>query len=238
MDKAWWDRWSPASGIIFVVLFVVGFVVIGDYPTVADPAEDYATFYTDERGRILAGAIIAAFALYAFILFVAALAGRVRALGEPRLTAMIVVGGTAFAALILAVVGFYAAIAHSVAEEVDPDVVKALDTFASGLDVVSGLPLAAVALAVGVAVLRTGFLPAWVGYASMLGAFIFVLSATTWAREGFWSPLGGFSWVAYAVFVLWVLAVSALLLLRPPADQPLTSVPQAGTERPPGPPAG
>lgn len=238
MDKAWWDRWSPASGIIVVVLLIVGFVVLGDFPTAADTPDDFATFYQEERGRVLAGTVTLGLAFYAFFFWVAAVAGRVRSVGEPRLTAAIVAGGTAFAAMILAVLGMHAAIAHMVAEEVNPEVVKGLDTLITGVDVMSGLPLAAFAFAFGVAVLRSRFLDGWIGYASLLGALIFVLSATTWARDGFWSPYGAFTWAVVAVFALWVLAVSALLISRPPADQPLTSMPQAGSpESTPGSPS-
>jgi hypothetical protein len=236
VDKAFFDRWMPASGILFVVLVIVGFLVIGTFPAVDDPAEEFAAFYVDDRGRIIAGALILAAALYFFIWFAAALAARIRDLGEPRPAAAVVAGGIGFVALALAATGMLAALAHTTAEEViDPALIKGLDALVSGVDILSVVPLAALVFAFGVAALRTGMVPSWFGLTSLAVSLIVLLSATTWARDGFWGPYGGYFMIALIVFLAWVVVASALLIARPPAasDQPITSVPQASPPPPP-----
>jgi hypothetical protein len=229
MDKAFFDRWMPASGILFVVLLVVGLLVVGDFPTLDDPAEEFAAFYIDDRGRVIAGALIFAFALYVFVWFAAALAARVRDAGETRLAATILGGGLAFVAISLVATGILVATAHTAAEEADPTVIKSLDAVASGVDILSILPFAALVFAFGVAVLRTGLLAPWFGFASLVASLVFVLGATTWARDGFWAPYGGFFVIGFIVLLAWILVASGLLVSRPPEPRPGEITPPSRT---------
>lgn len=227
MDKAWFDRWMPATGILFVILVVIGSIVAGDFPGPGDPAEEFATHYADERGRLLAAAVIIAFAYYAFIWFVAAVAGRVRDTGESRLAAAVLGGGIAVASMVLVIIGIYAALAHTVAEEVDPEVLKSVDVLTFGIGAVSLVPAAALVFAFGVASLRSGVVAPWFGMASLPAALVIILGATTWAREGFWSLDGAYSWIANIVLLVWIVVASVLLVARTPA---------AGAERAAAPP--
>jgi hypothetical protein len=235
VDKAFWDRWSPANGIVFVVLLIVGFIVVGEFPAADDPAEEFTAFFVDDRGRVLAGAIIWALSLPFFLLFAGALAARVRDAGERRLSATVLGAAAAFAAMALVAIAMLPAIAHTVAGELDATVVKGLSALGAGFDVMSVVPFAVLVFAFGIAVARAGVLASWFGYASIVAAPIILLAATTWARDGFWSPYGGYYIIAIIVFFAWIVVASVLLIMRPPAasEQPLTSVPQADRSAPP-----
>ena len=80
-----WERIARATGIIFVVLAVIGFLVIGDQPKVGDSSTDIASFYTDHRGRVLTAMVIFGFAFLFLIWFVGAVAETLREAGEGRL---------------------------------------------------------------------------------------------------------------------------------------------------------
>lgn len=76
--------------------------------------------------------------------------------------------------------------------------------------------------AVAGATLRTGFLPRWWRWLSAIAGLWLLVSATAWAREGFWSPTGGVSWLGYIAFLLWFL-VTSILLVRRTGGEPATS---------------
>ena len=76
-----WERLARATGIVFVVLAVIGFLVIGDQPKVGDSSGDIASFYTDHRSRILSAMVIFGFALLFLIWFVGAVANTLREAG-------------------------------------------------------------------------------------------------------------------------------------------------------------
>ena len=65
-----WERLARATGIVFVVLAVIGFLVIGDQPKVGDSSGDIASFYTDHRSRILSAMVIFGFSvLFVFLIY-------------------------------------------------------------------------------------------------------------------------------------------------------------------------
>jgi hypothetical protein len=103
-----------------------------------------------------------------------------------------------------------ASLAFSVAGVIEPDVVRGLFHATLLLDTMGSLMFAAFAVAVGGASLRTGILPnAW-GWVSIGVGVLFVLNATTWSREGFWSPSGGMVWIVQIASVIWIAATSVL----------------------------
>jgi hypothetical protein len=43
---------------------------------------------------------------------------------------------------------------------------------------------------------------------------LLIVGATARARDGFWSPTGGVSFICFIVFLVWVLVTSILLTMR------------------------
>ena len=55
-NRAFWERQWRGSGIIFVALFIVGYVLYGSQPGVGASADALAAFYGGHRMRILIAA--------------------------------------------------------------------------------------------------------------------------------------------------------------------------------------
>lgn len=213
MDKARWDRLAAAGGIVGVVLFVVAIIVSGSPPTVDDDAQTVADFFSDNRSRVLWGVFLQGLGLLAFLWFTAALVTAMREVGEARLAT------AAFGSFLLAfAIGGVAAmvratLAFSVADA-GTDGVLALYHLAALTDVVSGLLVAGLYVAVGATSLRTGLFPRWWGWISGLAGLWAVINATAWGRDGFWSPTGSGAMIGFVVFFAWMLVTSILLVRR------------------------
>jgi hypothetical protein len=213
MDKALWDRLAAAGGIVGVLLFVVGIIVIGSPPEISDDATTVVGFFQDNRSQVLWGTFFMGLGVLALIWFVSALGAAMRNAGEGRLAAAL---GLAFAitfsiGAVSALVR--AALAYNVADVADASTVIALYHSAAALDTISGTIGAGMFVAVAGAAVRTAFVPTWWGWLSGLAGLWVVVSSTAWGRDGFWSPDGA-GFVTFLVFLAWALVTSVLLTLK------------------------
>jgi hypothetical protein len=55
-----WERLWRASGIAFVVQFIIAYVIYGDQPKVGASAGALVSFYDGDRGRVLIAAVFSA----------------------------------------------------------------------------------------------------------------------------------------------------------------------------------
>src|SRR5438067_1314226 len=88
-------RVDAATGIVAMVLFVVGFLLPGAPPKADDPIQKITTFFVDHRGDILASDALIALAAVFFLWWLGSLRGYLRAAegGEGRLSAAAFAGG-------------------------------------------------------------------------------------------------------------------------------------------------
>lgn len=213
MDRARWDKLAAAGGILGVVLFVVAGIVYGSPPGVDEDATSVASFFDDHRDRVLCTVFLQGLGVLAILWFVPALVQTMREAGEQRLAT------AAFGSFLLAFsLGGTAALsratlAYSVADE-GGEVVVPLYHLSVVVDVFASLLGAGLFVAVGAAALRTGIFARWWGWLSVLAGLLSVISATAWARDGFWSPTGGLSFVGFGVFLVWMLVMSILLTMK------------------------
>jgi hypothetical protein len=213
-----WERWSRAAGIAFVVLTILAFVVGGEPPKVGDPAEDVISYYDGDRGQVLASSLLFAFALGFWLWFAGSVANNLRARGEGRVGAVVIGAVAAFVAVQLVVTGLNAVLAYSVAGDGDLALAKGLFDLTWALDVLAAIPSAVFFLAAALGLRRTAMIPAWLSWAGVGVAGLFVLRTTTWASDGFWSPTGEYLFVLIPLASLWILATSVTLLRAGPAE--------------------
>lgn len=223
-----WERWARGGGVAFVVLTVIAFIVGGEAPTVSDSTEDLISYYDGDRGKVLVSSFIFGLALLFFLWFAAAIANLLRETGEGRLGALVTAGTTAFVALQLALTGIGASLAYSIAGQGEAGIVKALFDLQWMLDIFAAFASIGFFLAASIGLMRIRLVPAWLGWGGVGAAGLFLLRSTNWARDGFWSPTGGYVFILIAVALLWILTTSILLFRDAPA---LPGVP--GGERPP-----
>ena len=212
-----WERWARATGIVFVVLAVTGFLVIGDQPKVGDSSGDIASFYTDHRSRVLTAMILFGFAFLFLIWFVGAVANILREAGEGRLAATGLVLAAVWVALQASVTMMAGGLALNIAAAGDNGgVLVALNTITWTGDVFAAFLLAGIFAAVTIGLVRARILPSWYGWLGLVAALAMILRATNWAKDGFWSPSGDFFLVAIVSGLVWTLVTSIMLVRQAP----------------------
>ncbi len=211
-----WQRWGPLSGVAYVILFLVGILAGGEGP--GDTPEEHVAYYADAGNRTKDFAIF--FVLVAaglfFLWFLAGLRGiLVRAEGEvARWTALAYGAGIASAALFLGAASLFVAPAGSAGDEsfrnVNPSAVNILGNAGYAMLVCSIIVAALLVLATSIVALRTLVLPRWLSVAGFVVAPLLLLAI-------FFVPI--FLWLA------WILAVSAVLILRTARVEDLAHAP-------------
>ena len=213
-----WQRIEPLAGVVFVVLAVIALFTAGGEDFVADPSQ-LADYYLDDSGRIIAGEIIAGFAIFAFFWFVGAVRNRLRVSETPEggLPALAFGGGIAAATLVLVANAATMAGAFRADEDgsIDPAAAAALNDLSSVIvGIAAPVALAVFVASTGIVSIATGVLPRWLGWLSLLLAIGLLIPVISWI---FWLPFG-----------VWVLAVSVLLYFRPGEDalrtEPVTTM--------------
>jgi hypothetical protein len=190
-------RLVPLTGILAVAFVVVSAVVGGETPDVDDSLEEVVSFYTEnDSDQMFAGALLA-YGAFFFLCFASVLR---RTLRRAELEA----GGTStlsFAGAIIFAVGLliFAGIGFTIgdtADDIDPSALQTLHVLNADLFFPVAVGALAFLVGTGIAVLRTGALPRWLGWVAIVaGPF----AAT---------PL---FFVTAFVLGLWILVVSVLL---------------------------
>ena len=199
------ERMAPLSGVAFAVLVLVGIGLTSDLGFL-DPPQDLAKVYVDDSGRVLAGAQVLVLAAFLLVWFVGTLRTRIHSAegGPCRLASTAFGGGVAAAALLLAgAVAFaVAALRAEDAGAIDPNAAATLTDFgnvllAAAAPVALGIVTAATALAS----LRTGILPTWLGWISVVLSVGLVIL-----------PI---NFMVVVLFLVWAVIVGILLYLQP-----------------------
>jgi hypothetical protein len=212
-----WDRAAPGFGIIFVILFVVAFALAGETPSLDDSSSEIASFYADDRGKLLTVIVIFSLAIVAFLFFLGSLGTRLRWAGEPRLAVTAFGAGIVVTTIFGSLVFLTAGLVYKIAESGDDGVITAISDLTWVGSVLISFPAATLVWSTAITSLRSRLLPEWFGWISAAAALAILASGTTWARDGFWAPDGAYNaYITPLLFMAWVLVLSVLLLMRVP----------------------
>ena len=198
MRKDHW--WVPLTGVAFVVCAIVGSILSGEAPSADDPVREIVSHYQDNKDSIEFGALFFVIAAALFVFF----AGFMRKLldreagGQSMLPSVALVGSGIFAtgAAIDATISFGLAEA---AGDIEPTAVQALQALWDNDFMPLALGTGLFFLATGLAIVRYGGVPTWLGWIAVL---LGVIALT---------PVG---FVAFMAGGLWILGVSVLLAIR------------------------
>jgi hypothetical protein len=208
---------ARASGIGFVVLFIVAFIVLGEPPKVNDSTDEIVSFFDGDRGRVLTSMIVFGIAFILLLWFVGAIANALREGGEDRLGATTIAMGATFVSLQAVIGAIVGGLALNIAATGDAGVVQALNTLTGSVDLIAAYPFAGLIAAATIGFTRLRLLPYWYGYVGLAAAVLVLLHGTNWATSGFWSASGGYLWITIIAGLGWTLITSVLLYTRAPA---------------------
>jgi Domain of unknown function (DUF4386) len=216
-------RYAWAAGILYVVALVAeSLVAIGVGVTQNDSDGKIANALYEHRTRLLVIAYLSVVYAASFVIYLSALYHLLRGdPGRPRiLGSLVLVGGVLFVALHavsdIGITGLVGAKLASFGFRHDPGVSYSLYLLTFALDSVGDVFGSLFALAAGLIVLKSGVLPRWLGWVSIVAGILFLL-------QGF--GLGGviasfglvLDIIGFVLFVIFVVATSVISLRR--ADQ-------------------
>jgi hypothetical protein len=216
-----WERLWRSSGIHFVVFAIIAYAVHGHQPAVG--ASDYAltAFYQGDRTRILIAAFLSGMTVLNLLWFVAALRATLADAGCDGWGGAATAASAALGALLFLGITLGTVLAYSTTGAGNLQLTSGLNDVLWALVVLTSFPRAMLIMAGTFGLWRAGLISNAFFAGGVAVVIAVLLGGTTWMSGGFWAPDGAYSrFVSPAIGLLWVLAVSRVLLTRPPAKRP------------------
>jgi hypothetical protein len=193
-----WHVLAPLTGVVFVALAVIAFIISGETPDVDDsPVKILAFYIKHDTEQIWASALLAWGAVF-FLFFLGVLRTALRAAegGFARLSTVAFGGGIVLAIGMLAFAGFTFTLGDAADDGLTPQAAQALNALNSDFFFPVAAGLGTLMIATALSSIRSRVLPPWLAWA----ALVIGIAAVT--------PIGFF---AFLVFGLWTLAASVVL---------------------------
>jgi hypothetical protein len=218
----WAEQIATATGVAFVVLAIVAFLLTGG-PDADASSEEVLAYFADDADAVQWQAFLFGLAGAFLLWFGGTIASALRrAEGDAagRLPAIAVAGVASSVALYLLGIGAWAALARTVGEEGATRALYDLGQVAFGM---STFTAAVFIWALSTGIMRTRLLADWVGW---FGALVTVVLLVDGAYETLRDSTGlsVLGTIAFLAFLAWVLIASVLLTLgvraRPAAAAP------------------
>jgi hypothetical protein len=190
----------PLTGVAFFIVAIIGFIVVGEPKSADEPVDEIVEFYVDNKDSILVGAFIGVGASVLLVFFANYLRNVLRAAGGAGETLSLV----SFIGLVVVAVGFaidqtiLVALAEA-ADDIEPASVQTLQALWDNDFVPITLGVELFLWSTGIAVIRSGALPKWLGWVMI------VLAVAGLTPIGFAAAIGT---------ALLVVVISILLAMR------------------------
>lgn len=200
-------RFAPLTGIVFVVLLVIGFIPVGgETPDLEDPASKVTSFYADHQGKEIAAVIIVALAALFLALFAVALRDYLRR-GDPDSDfwpTVALVGGVIAVTGLLVAVGTHLALVDGGDKKIDPAAMVAINAIDNDNFFAFSIPIGIMLLGAACATLRNGAdLPKWLAWVALV---LFVV---------YFTPAG---FASFALSGIWIIIASIVMYRRAEAS--------------------
>jgi hypothetical protein len=201
-------RWAALGGILYVVLFIVGTILLFDGSPDGDaPPAKVIAWYSDSghRDRVNIGWILGGLGVFAFLWFLSSLRRVVRRHeGEDGfLTALTTIGGAVYATLALAALavnnGIRTMSDDTFHDQVFPGLIHAANDASYVLHATGGAGASAMIIAASVAAMRAAAIPSWAGWLGVVAGIL---------------ALASIAFIPQAAIAIWILVVSGGIFLR------------------------
>jgi hypothetical protein len=217
---AFWERQWRMSGIVFVVLFIIAYVIYGQQPQVGASADALVAFYGGHRTRILLATVFSGIAVLYLLWFAAAIRTTLADAGQDGWGAAATAASAVLGALFLPLMAVSAALAYSIAGSGNPALTSGLNDIAWAALVLSSFPRAMLTMAAAFGLWRAGLISNSLFAVGVAAVVLTFLGGTTWLSGGLWAPDGAYSrFVTPLIGLLWIVVVSRVLLVRSPATR-------------------
>jgi hypothetical protein len=208
MSQRSWQRWAPLTGVVFVVLMIVGFAIAGSSPSTDDSNAKIARYLakSSNQDRNVVAFFIVLLAMLFLVAFFASLRARlVRAEGNVnRLSSLAFGAGVISTTLLVTAIAIFVSPIFTAGDadafSIDPGIYRVTQDLGYEIWVASTV-VATLAIWATAAISRqTGMLPGWFVWFSVVAGVITLFAV-------FFFPI--------FVYWLWIAVTSVLLSLRP-----------------------
>ncbi len=227
MTDAQWQRLSALTGIAFAILMVVAFSVQGILPQADEPQADVVRYFSTYHDDVMGGVLIRVAAGVFFLWFIGTLRSVLAAAegGTGRLANVAFGAGILMLAAGMGAMASLASIAYNAERGVDPGFASSMLAMTHIFFVGGAMGMAWLLFATAFVVVRTRVFSRWVASS---GAIIGIIAIGL----GLVAPAGTSGVSAYPLFILWVVALSILMMREDPARD--RTAPHASTRAPDG----
>jgi hypothetical protein len=203
---------APLTGLIAVAILFAGVVLSSNAPDTGDGGREILDYYVANESEQIASSMLLGYGSLFLVIFAGAVrSGLRRGRGDVEGLATLAFGGGLVMAVGSMTLAGAAVVFTQNGDELDPAAAQAVSALVDGLWIIPFLVGQSVLLlASGIAILRGGALPSWLGWVAVI---LGVVSSTP------------FSLPAFLAALLWIVVVAVLLARR--ASHP------AGDEAPP-----
>ena len=212
-----WKRWAPLTGLVSGVLGVSGgaIEIITNPPGSDASGKEVVAFYSAQGGTQLIAAALLALAFVFFVFFAGSLRSYLRQAPDLEALSTIALAGAVLETAGQTMGAGYVWTLAQGAGHLDPSAAQALNALSNNAVATNTAGLIVFGLAAGIAILRGGRLPRWLGWVAIAMAVVVV------------TPAEGFSFLA---LLLWMVIVSILVWMRgdEAGRDPVRSSPSAG----------
>jgi hypothetical protein len=197
-------RLVPLSGVAAVAFLIAAFAIPGETPDTDASVGEVVSFYVKHDSDMQWAAFLLALGALFFVFFSTNVAGMLRrAQGETGgSSALSFAGGILFAVGVLLFAGIGFTLGDA-AEDIEPAAVQALHVMSNDMFFPVAVGTATFLIGTGIAVVKTGALPVWLGWAAIVLGVVAV------------TPAGFFAFLALGI---WTLIVSVMLSMRAGAE--------------------
>jgi hypothetical protein len=160
--KVWW---APLAGVLFIVLVFASFAITGEPEDANSPTREIVDYYADNTDAIKIGSIMGVAAAVLLVFFGAQLRQVLHAAGgDGEVLSLVAFVGTAIVAIAAAIDGTIMFALAEAAEDIDPVAVQALQALWDNDFLPFILGVLCFLWATGLAIVRTGVFPKWLGW--------------------------------------------------------------------------
>ncbi len=198
-------RATSLTGAAAAAVLYVGLSAFGDTPDPGDPAPQVTAYFTANRVGIRVGVVLVGVALLGLVAVVVRLDHLLRDAGHGGAGTLMVSSATVAAgAVAVGLLLPYVGLTSGVGAEA-PGFGKGVFILTVMLTPIVAVPLAALTAATGIALHRAGIGSAWFARASVVVAAVLVVSACSFASDGYFSA-DVQQQVVFTVLTGWLLA--------------------------------
>ncbi len=222
MNEDRYAKYGAATGLIAVILLLIGFAVVTPSPPdVSAPAAEYTKYFTDHQDGVRAGVLIVSVGLFFFVWFLGSLSDTLRvSAGGPRLPTVAFAGGVVATVALALTLALVAAAAFRPAET-SPELTRALNDAALMIAAPAAGGAVALFAATGLVILRSNALPEWLGWLCAVTAVGQALAlGVIFTQDGAFAADGVLGLIVPVVtFAVTIAALSITIMRLPPQER-------------------